>query len=140
MSLFHFRKFPPFITEYRSIEKEQWPEIDSGTSYLLEQMFLYDWKMIGKFRRFYQLNLACNKNKLYKTLYYYWFRDMLSIDFLEKGLVIVSPPYSEHDFSRKIFLMLYSINWPNFRGSIIPELQKQVTKPSYALWCHKPSC
>ena len=131
-------QFPLFITEYRSIEREHWPEIDSGTPYFLNQIFLYDWKMTGKFRRFYQLNLACNKNYLYKTLYY-WFRDMLNIDFLEKGLVIVSPPYFVHDFLRKVFLIIYSISWPNFRGSIIPELQSQIPKPSYVLWRHKPS-
>ena len=38
----------------------------------------------------------------------------LNFDFLEKGLGIVSPPYFVYDFSRKMFLMLYSINWPNF--------------------------
>ena len=35
---------------------------------------------------------------------------MLNSDFLEKGLGIVSPPYFVYDFSRKMFLMLYSIN------------------------------
>ena len=30
------------------------------------------------------------------------------------GLAMVSPPYFVCDFSRKMFLMLYSINWPNF--------------------------
>ena len=35
---------------------------------------------------------------------------MLNFDFLEKGLGIVSPPHTAYDFSRKIFLMLYSIN------------------------------
>ena len=39
---------------------------------------------------------------------------MLNFDFLEKGLVIVSPTHVVHDFSRKIFFMLYSINRPNF--------------------------
>ena len=38
---------------------------------------------------------------------------MLNFDFLEKGLGIVSPPHFVYDFSRKMFLMLYSI-WPNF--------------------------
>ena len=33
---------------------------------------------------------------------------------LEKGLGIVSPPHFLCDFSRKMFLMLYSIDWPNF--------------------------
>ena len=35
---------------------------------------------------------------------------MLNFDFLEKGLGIVSLPHFVYDFSRKIFLMLYSIN------------------------------
>ena len=35
---------------------------------------------------------------------------MLNLDFLEKGLAIVSAPNSVYDFPRKIFLMLYSIN------------------------------
>ena len=39
---------------------------------------------------------------------------MLDFHVLEKGLVIVSPTHFVHDFSRKLFLMLYSSNWPNF--------------------------
>ena len=39
---------------------------------------------------------------------------MLNFDFLEKGIGIVSPPYFVYNFSRKVFLILYSINWPNF--------------------------
>ena len=35
---------------------------------------------------------------------------MLNIDFLEKGLGLVSSPHIVYDFSRKMFLMLYSIN------------------------------
>ena len=58
-------------------------------------------------------NLAYNINKLCKTLDY-WSRAMLNFDFLEKSLGLVSPPHFEYDFSRKIFLILYSINWPNF--------------------------
>ena len=34
---------------------------------------------------------------------------MFIFDFLEKGLVIVSPPHFVYDFSRKMFLNLYSI-------------------------------
>ena len=65
------------------------------------------------------LNLAYNKNKLYKTLDFIKLyetldisRDMLNFDFLEKGLGIVSPPHFLYDFSRKnlMFLMLYYIN------------------------------
>ena len=39
---------------------------------------------------------------------------MLKFVFLEKGLGIVSPTYFVYNFSRKIFFVLYSINWPNF--------------------------
>ena len=35
---------------------------------------------------------------------------MLNFDFLEKGLGIVSPSHFVYDFSRIMFLMLYSIN------------------------------
>ena len=59
------------------------------------------------------LNLAYNKTKLYKTLDY-WSRDMFNINFSEKGLGLVYPPCFEYDFSRKTFLMLHFINWPNF--------------------------
>ena len=56
---------------------------------------------------------AYNKNKLYKTLGY-WSWDMLKSEILEKGLGIVSPPHFVYDFWKKMFLMVYSINWPNF--------------------------
>ena len=59
------------------------------------------------------LKVAYNKNKLHKTLDY-WYRDVLNFDFLEKGLGIVSPPHFVYDFSTKMFLMLYPINWLNF--------------------------
>ena len=59
------------------------------------------------------LNLPCHKNQLYKTSDY-WFKDMLNFNFSEKGLRLVSPPHFVYDFSRKMFLMLHSINWPNF--------------------------
>ena len=39
---------------------------------------------------------------------------MLNFDFLDKGLGIVSPAHFVNDFSTKMFLMLYSINSPNF--------------------------
>ena len=35
---------------------------------------------------------------------------MLNFDFLEKDLGLVSLPHFAYDFSRKMFLMLYSIN------------------------------
>ena len=59
------------------------------------------------------LKLAYNKSKLYKTLHY-WSWDMLNFSFLEKGLGIVSPPHFVYDFSTKMFLLIYSSNWPNF--------------------------
>ena len=39
---------------------------------------------------------------------------MLNFNFSEKGLGLVSELYFVYDFSRKKFLMLYSINCPNF--------------------------
>ena len=36
--------------------------------------------------------------------------DFLNFDLLKKGLGLVSPIYFVYDFSRKIFLMLYSVN------------------------------
>ena len=39
---------------------------------------------------------------------------MLNFDFLGNGLGIVSLPHFVCDFSRKKFLMLISINSPNF--------------------------
>ena len=35
---------------------------------------------------------------------------MLKFDFLEKGVGIVSPPHFVYNFSRKMFIMLHSIN------------------------------
>ena len=49
------------------------------------------------------------KKTLYKTLDYW----MLSFDLLGKGLGIVFPPIVVYDFSRKMFLKLYCMNWPN---------------------------
>ena len=52
------------------------------------------------------MNLAYNKNKLYKTLDY-WSSVMLNFDFSEKGLKVVYLLHFVYDFSRKIFLMLF---------------------------------
>ena len=38
---------------------------------------------------------------------------MLNFDSLEKGLGIVSTPHFVCDFSRKMFLILYALNWAN---------------------------
>ena len=59
------------------------------------------------------LKLAYSRNKLFKNLHY-WSRDIINFDFLDKGLGIVSPAHFVYDFPTKMFLMLYSINWPNF--------------------------
>ena len=40
----------------------------------------------------------------------YLTRDMLKLDFIEKGLGIVSLPHFVHDFSRKMLIVLHSIN------------------------------
>ena len=47
-----------------------------------------------------------------KISHFQWISDMLKFDVLKKGLGVVSPPHVECDFSRKMFPMLYSINWP----------------------------
>ena len=39
---------------------------------------------------------------------------MLNFDILEEGQEIVSSPQFVYDISRKLFLMLYFINWQNF--------------------------
>ena len=49
------------------------------------------------------------KKKLYKTLDY-CSRDMFNLNFTEKGLGLVSPPHFVYNFSRKMFLILYSTN------------------------------
>ena len=54
------------------------------------------------------LNLAYNKNKLYKT-FDYCSRNMLNFEFLEKGPGIFYPPHFVYNFSKKYF-KLYSIN------------------------------
>ena len=43
---------------------------------------------------------------------------MFNFDFLEKGLGIVSPPHFVYYFPRKMFIILYSINWPNLIVSL----------------------
>ena len=80
------------------------------------------------------LNLAYHKNELYETLEY-WSRDMLNLDFLEKGLEIVYPSYFVYDFSKKkMFLMLCSINWPNFIA-LLPLLLEILVNMCIAIVC-----
>ena len=59
------------------------------------------------------LQIGIELKQVYKTVHY-WSRDMLNFVFLEKDPGIISPSYFMNDFSRKMFLMLHSINWPNF--------------------------
>ena len=54
------------------------------------------------------------KSKLYQASGC-WSRDILNFNFFKKrSLRFVSALHSVHDFSRKVFLILYSIKWPNF--------------------------
>ena len=54
-----------------------------------------------------QGKLVYNRNKLLEILHYRS-RDKLNFGFLDKGLGIISPAHFAYDFSKKIFLMLYS--------------------------------
>ena len=45
---------------------------------------------------------------------------MLNFDFLEKSLGIVSAPHFVYEFSRNMFLMSYSITWPNLIVCLLP--------------------
>ena len=85
---------------------------------------------------FIVLNLASNKT-IHKTLEY-WSRDMLNFGFLEKGLGIVSLLHFVYNFSRKLFLMLYSINWPNVIAWL-PFLLEILGNMCIAIVC-KPDC
>ena len=95
------------------------PENEAGR--LVPDLFLFFrksfiWGKIKWFAAYFQynsiaLNLAYNKNNLYKTLNC-WSRDILNFVFCQR---LVSPQYFEYNFSKKcVCLMLYSINWPNF--------------------------
>ena len=85
----------------------------------------------------HQLKLGYNRNKLFKNLHY-WSRDMLNFNFLDKGLGIVSPAHFVYGFSTKMFLMLYSINWPNFI-SWLPLLLEILGNMFIAI-LYQPSC
>ena len=63
---------------------------------------------------------------------------MLNFDFLDKGLGIVSPAHFVYDFSTKMFLMLYSINWPNFIVWL-PLLLEILSNMCIAIICY-PGC
>ena len=59
---------------------------------------------------------------------------MLNFNSLEMGLGIVSPPHFVYDFSRKMFVMLYFINSPNFIVSL-PFLLEILGNTSIATVC-----
>ena len=59
------------------------------------------------------LTWTYNKCKLYR-ISDCWFRDILNFDFLWKDLGLASPPHSVYNLWRKIFFILYCINWLNF--------------------------
>ena len=98
----------------RNIFFKNYPEDAAGRLVLDLFLFLKNtnmmWKQAVCSLSSIAVNLACNKIKLYKTSDY-WSRDLPNFSFSGKDLGLVSPP---HDFSRKMFLMLYSMNWPNF--------------------------
>ena len=70
-----------------------------------------------------------NKSKMYKTLDC-GSRDILNFNFLEKGQGIVSLLHFMNNFSRKMFLMLYSFNllsanftkWSNTLKQVVGKL------------------
>ena len=59
-------------------------------------------------------------------------RDMINFKFSEKGRGPVSRPYCVYEFSRKLFLMLYSINWPKLNLIVwLPLLLEILGKYAY---------
>ena len=68
---------------------------------------------------------------------------MLNFNYSEKGLELVSPPHFMYDFSRKMFLMLHSINGPNFIVWLSLSLKILIGQNVYyncfltRLWRHK---
>ena len=64
--------------------------------------------------------------------------DMFNFHFSEKTLGLVSPPHFGHDFSRKMFLMLYCINWENFIAWL-PSLLEILDNMCIKVVC-KPGC
>ena len=63
---------------------------------------------------------------------------MLNFDFSDKGLGIVSPTHFMSDFSAKMYLMLFSINWQNFIAWL-PLLPEILGNMSIAIVCY-PDC
>ena len=56
---------------------------------------------------------SCRKNGLIRNISL-TSKFMISFNISEKGFGLVSQPHFIYDFSRKMFLMLHSINWPTF--------------------------
>ena len=89
---------------------------------------------------FDSVQLGIQWKKLPKTLEN-WSTDMLNFNFLKKGLGIVFPQGFMHDCSRKMFLMIYSINWLKFiiwlslLLEILGNMCIAIVFPR--LWCHK---
>ena len=86
---------------------------------------------------FNSTQLGMQWKKLYKTLDYSS-SDMLNFDFSEKGLGLVFPPHFVYDFLSKMFLMLYSISWPNFTVWL-PLLREILHNMCIAIVCF-PGC
>ena len=63
---------------------------------------------------------------------------MLNFYFLNKGVGIVSPAHFVYDFLAKMFLMLYSINWPYFIAWL-PLLNEILGNMCIAIVCY-PGC
>ena len=86
--------------------------------------------------KYIQLGKQTKKTK-YVTLEY-WFRDMLNFYFLKKDLGIVSTSHFVHDFPKKMFCKLYSINCPGFTAWLVL-LRKILVNICIAIVCW-PGC
>ena len=75
-------------------------EISSRPLFVFQKSSTYEVKVNG-LQLTLVLNLAYNKNRL-------------DFDFSEKCLELISPPHFVYNSSRKMFLMLYSTNRPDF--------------------------
>ena len=118
----------------------KWGRETSSRTFFFSKSFISDrskWSSTWFHYISIALKLAYNRKNLFKTLPY-WSRDMLNFDFLDKGLGIVFLPHFVYDFSTKMFLMLYSINWPNFIAWL-PLLLKMLCNMCTAIVC-QPGC
>ena len=79
-------------------------------------MLLISSQKLFLFSRYLSLCLtcwSCRKNRLIRNISL-TSKFMISFNISEKGFGLVSQPHFIYDFSRKMFLMLHSINWPTF--------------------------